>query len=105
MMKYIITEKRLRDFTKLNESKINAMAFFFLDSYLKDYSPEEKENLIVWGKGKRNQIAYDKGDQILIVHDELFHKVEDMFNLTSEATTKLLKDYIESKGLRVKRLM
>lgn len=93
------------DYNQVNESKVDAMAFLFLDSYLKDYSPEEQENLIVFGRGKRNQIAYDKGDQILFVLDELFHKVEDMFNLSSTATKKLFKDYFESKGLRVKRFM
>jgi hypothetical protein len=107
-MRYIITENRIKDFLKSNridESKVDAMAFLFLDSYLKDYSPEEQENLIVYGKGNRNQIAYDKGDQILFVHDELFNKVGDLFNLSSTATKNLFKDYFASKGLRVKRFM
>jgi len=107
-MKYIITESRVKDFLKenyINESKVNKMIFLFLDSYLKDYTPEESDTLVVYGKGKRNQIAYDKGEKLLFVSDELYHKIQDMFNLSAESTTKVFKAYFESKGLRVKRFM
>jgi hypothetical protein len=107
-MRYIITESRIKDFLKgnrINESKVNAMIFLFLDSYLKDYSPEEQKNVVLFGRNDRNQIAYEKGDEILFVTDELFHKIQDMFNLTSPGTRQAFKDYFASKGMRVKRFM
>lgn len=107
-MRYIITENRIKDFLKVNyisESKVDKIIFLFLDSYLKDYTPEENDNLIVYGRGKRNQIAYDKGEQLLFVLDELYHKIQDMFNLNTESTKKVFKDYFASKGMRVKRFM
>jgi hypothetical protein len=107
-MRYIITENRIKDFLKSNridESKVNTMIFLFLDSYLKDYSPEEQKNVVLFGRNERNQIAYEKGDEILFVTDELFHKIQDMFNLTASGTRQAFKDYFASKGMRVKRFL
>lgn len=92
-MKYII----------ISESKVNKMAFLFLDSYLENHSPEDKGDLIVYGRGKNNVVAYDKNERLLMVADSLMNKVQDMFNLSNVATKKLFRDYFESKGLTVKR--
>ena len=105
-MKYIITETRLNKFLDtISESKINNKIFLFLDSYLEDYSREETDNLILFGKGKQNQIAYEKGDQILFVIDHLFELIKSMFNLSKTGTKEVFKEYMASKGLRVKRFM
>lgn len=90
---------------QMNESKINNKIFLFLDSYLEDYSPEETSTLILYGKGQKNQIAYDKGDQILFVSNHLFDLIKNMFNLSKTSTKQMFKDYFQSKGLRVKRFM
>lgn len=105
-MRYIITETRLNKFLDtINESKINNKIFLFLDSYLEDYSPEETSTLILYGKGQQNQIAYEKGDQILFVSNHLFDLIKNMFNLSKTSTKQMFKDYFQSKGLRVKRFM
>ena len=93
-MKYIITE-----------SKLESVIFRFLDSYLKDYSPEDNGSLVVFGKGDKNQIAYDKGDGILFVRESLYQLIRDMFSLTNTPTKKIFKDYMESKGYKVKRFV
>jgi hypothetical protein len=93
-MKYIITESRLE-----------SVIFRFLDSYLKDYSPEDNGSLIVFGKGDENQIAYDKGDGILFIRDSLYELVRNMFSLTNTRAKKIFKDYMESKGYKVKRFV
>ena len=90
---------------QINESKINNKIFLFLDSYLEDYSREETDNLILYGKGKENKMAYDKGDQILFVIDHLFELIKSMFNLSKTGTKEVFKDYMANKGLRVKRFM
>ena len=105
-MKYIITETRLNKFLDtISESKINNKIFIFLDAYLEDYSNEETDNLILYGKGKENKMAYEKGDQILFVIDHLFELIKSMFNLSNTGTKQVFKDYMASKGLRVKRFM
>jgi hypothetical protein len=93
-MKYIITESQL-------ESTI----FRFLDSYLEKYSLEEISSLVVYGKGDKNQIAYDKGDQILMVREPLFQLVKRMFNLTTNGTRNVFIEFFKSKGYRVKRFV
>ena len=93
-MKYIITESRLE-----------SVIFRFLDSYLKDYSIEDNGSLVVFGKGDKNQIAYDKGDMILFVREHLYELLRDMFSLNNTSARKVFKDYIESKGYRVKRFV
>jgi hypothetical protein len=50
-------------------------------------------------------IAYDKGDMILFVRDHLYELLRDMFSLTNTSARKVFKDYIESKGYRVKRFV
>jgi hypothetical protein len=105
-MKYIITENRLNKFLGIvGESKINDKIFLFLDSYLEDYSPEETNNLVLFGKGKENKMAYEKGDQILFVTDQLFELVKIMFNLSKTGTKEVFKDYLGNMGYRVKRFM
>ena len=86
-MKYIITEERL-----------NKIIFLFLDSYLKEYPKEEDGKLVVFGKGDKNQIAYDIGDRILFVRDSLHELVKSMFSLTTRGTKEIFKDYMQSKG-------
>jgi hypothetical protein len=93
-MKYIITESRLE-----------SVIFRFLDSYLKDYSIEDNGSLVVFGKGDKNQIAYDKGDMILFVRDSLNELVKNMFSMSNTSTKKLFKDYMQSKGYKVKRFV
>jgi hypothetical protein len=93
-MKYIITE-----------SKLNAVIFRFLDSYLQESPKEENDTLMVFGRGDKNMIAYDKGDMILFVRDHLYELLRDMFSLTNTSARKVFKDYIESKGYRVKRFV
>ena len=93
-MKYIITESRLE-----------SVIFRFLDSYLEEYPVIDGENLVLFGKGDFNQIAYDKGDKILFVRDSLYVLVRNMFNLTNTPAKKVFKDYMESKGYKVKRFM
>jgi hypothetical protein len=93
------------DYIQVNESLVNNKIFFFLDSYLEDYSHEETKTLILFGKGKENQIAYDKGDQILFVTDHLFELIKNMFNLSKTGTKQVFKDYFQNKGWRVKRFM
>lgn len=105
-MKYIITESRLNKFLDtISESKINNKIFLFLDSYLEDYSRDETDNLILYGKGKENKMAYDKGEQFLFVIDHLFELIKSMFNLSKTGTIQVFKDYMASKGFRVKRFM
>lgn len=93
-MKYIISE-----------SKLESVIFRFLDSYLQDYSMEDNGSLVIFGKGDKNQIAYDKGDKILFVRDSLYSLVRDMFSITNTPTKKIFKDYMESKGFKVKRMI
>jgi len=91
-MKFIITESQL-------ESTI----FKFLDTYLDINSPEESESLIVFGKGR--EIAYEKGDKLLMVRDRLFQKIKNLFNLSTSGARKIFIEYIESKGLKIKRFV
>jgi hypothetical protein len=121
-MKYIITEKRLNKLldklstqrhgvsnednpVKINESKIDNKIFLFLDSYLDDYTPEESSTLIIYGKGNKNQIAYDKNERILFIRDSLQDLIKNMFNLSTTGTNKVFKNYFESKGYKVKRFV
>lgn len=87
----------------INESKIDNMVFVFLDGYLKDHSPEENKDLILYGKGKKNVMAYDKNERLLMVADSLKELVQTMFNLSNPATKRVFRDYLESKGYEVKR--
>jgi hypothetical protein len=93
-MKYIITEERL-----------NQIIFKFLDGYLSEYPKEENDKLVVFGKGDKNQIAYDIGDRILFVRDSIHELVKNMFSLSTNGTKRIFKDYIESKGYKVKRMV
>lgn len=93
-MKYTITESRLE-----------SVIFRFLDSYLKEYNIEDNGSLVIFGKGDKNQIAYDKGDMILFVRESLYELVRNMFNLTNTTAKKIFKDYMQSKGYRVKRMV
>ena len=93
-MKYIITK-----------SKLQSVVFRFLDSYLEEYPMEENENLVVFGRNDKNQIAYDKGDRILFVRDSLYELVRNMFSITNTPAKQLFKDYMESKGFKVKRFV
>jgi len=93
-MKYLITE-----------TQFNGLIFRFLDSYLKDYSPEETPTLFIFGKGEKNQIAYDKGDEILFIRESLMELVQRMFSLSNTSARKMFKEYFKLKGLRVKRMV
>jgi hypothetical protein len=72
---------------------------------LKEYNIEDDGSLVIFGKGDKNQIAYDKGDMILFVRESLYELVRNMFNLTSSPAKKIFKDYMQSKGYRVKRMV
>jgi hypothetical protein len=93
-MKYIISEE-----------KLNKMIFLFLDTYLKEYPKEENDKLVIFGKGDKNQIAYDIGDRILFVRDSLSELVKGMFSLSTRGTKEIFKDYMQSKGYKVKRMV
>lgn len=93
-MKYIITEERL-----------NQIIFKFLDGYLSEYPKEETDKLVVFGKGDKNQIAYDIGDKILLVRDSIHELVKNIFSLSTTGTNRIFKDYIESKGYKVKKMV
>lgn len=93
-MKYIISEE-----------KLNKMIFLFLDTYLKEYPKEENDKLVIFGKGDKNQIAYDIGDRILFVRDSLLELVKGMFSLSTRGTKEIFKDYMQSKGYKVKRMV
>ena len=93
-MKYIISEE-----------KLNKMIFLFLESYLTEYPIEDNGQLVVFGKGDKNQIAYDIGDRILFVRDSLHELVKKMFSLTDRGTKEIFKQFMESKGYKVKRMV
>ena len=93
-MKYIITE-----------SQLDSMVFRFLDSYLEDYGIDETPNMVIFGRNDKNQIAYDKEDQILFVRDHLYELVRNMFSLNNTPAKKVFKNYMESKGYKVKRFV
>ena len=93
-MKYIISEE-----------KLNKMIFLFLESYLTEYPIEDNGQLVVFGKGGKNQIAYDIGDRILFVRDSLHELVKKMFSLTDRGTREIFKQFMESKGYKVKRMV
>jgi|LauGreDrversion4_2_1035121.scaffolds.fasta_scaffold899066_2 hypothetical protein len=93
-MKYIISEE-----------KLNKMIFLFLESYLTEYPIEDNGHLVVFGKGDKNQIAYDIGDRILFVRDSLHELVKKMFSLTDRGTREIFKQFMESKGYKVKRMV
>ena len=93
-MKYIISEE-----------KLNKMIFLFLESYLTEYPIEDNGQLVVFGKGDKNQIAYDIGDRILFVRDSLHELVKKMFSLTDRGTREIFKQFMESKGYKVKRMV
>jgi len=70
-----------------------------------DYPMEENSKLILFGSGDRNKIAYDKEDMILFVSDTLSDLVKNMFSLTYLQTRQVFRDYMESKGYKVKRFI
>ena len=76
-----------------------------MDGYLSEYPKEENDKLVVFGKGDKNQIAYDIGDRILFVRDSIHELVKNMFSLSTNGTKRIFKDYIESKGYKVKRMV
>lgn len=96
---------RIAKSDSINESKIDSVVFRFLDGYLKDHSPEENTDLILYGRGKENVMVYDKNERLLILADSLKSLVQNMFNLSNPATKKVFRDYLESKGLIVKRFL
>ena len=81
------------------------MIFLFLESYLTEYPIEDNGQLVVFGKGDKNQIAYDIGDRILFVRDSLHELVKKMFSLTDRGTKEIFKQFMESKGYKVKRMV
>jgi len=93
-MKYIISE-----------SKLEAVAFKFLDEYLKDYPLINKPNVVLYGEGDQNVIAYDKEDKILFVSQGLYELVRNMFSITNTPAKKIFSDYMASKGYKVLRFV
>ena len=88
----------------INESKLDKKIFMFLNGYLVDHSPEHNNDLILYGRGTNNVIAYDKNEKLLMVADGLFQTIKNMFNLSNTATTRVFRDYFESMGHQVKRM-
>jgi hypothetical protein len=93
-MKYIITE-----------SKLESVIFNFLDDYLNDFQPSVINDVLLFGRGLENQIAYDKGEKLLMVRESLFNMVKNMFSLSTISTRDLFKAYFLSKGYKVKRMV
>jgi hypothetical protein len=60
---------------------------------------------LLFGRGLENQIAYDKGEKLLMVRESLFNMVKNMFSLSTISTRALFKAYFLSKGYKVKRMV
>jgi hypothetical protein len=90
----------------INESQLDKIIFQFLEHQIKDY-PKEKlsDTLIVYGEPPETQLGIDTSRNILYVRPELYELVMRVFSLTNTPTKKVFKDFMETKGYKVEKIV
>jgi len=90
----------------INESQLDKIIFRFLEHQIKDY-PKKKlsDTFIVYGEPPDTQLGLDTVMNILYVRPELYELVMRVFSLTNTPTKKVFKDFMETKGYKVEKIL
>lgn len=85
----------------ITESQIDELIFKFLDLHLRQETSENGKHINFY-MGDEVEIVYDISDQLIFVDPHVYGLVYNMFDLTNTKTVKIFKDYLKSKGYKVK---